>query len=148
MNEHEKDAAGWRFCYPIEVRFEDIDMFHHVNNAKYLTYIESARVAYYTEVSGIENPREFGMTVASAKVDFVKPIFFGQSIDVFTRTARIGNKSWTLEHELRDRHTGDLMATAYTVNVFYDYETERSRVIPDEIIDKLERFEGRKLKER
>jgi acyl-CoA thioester hydrolase len=123
-------------------------MFQHVNNAKYLTFIESARVAYYTEVSGIKDPREFGMTVASAKVDFIKPIFFGQSIDVFTRTSRIGNKSWTLEHELRDRQTGDLMASGYTVNVYYDYETEQSRILPDEIIDNLERYEGRKLKER
>src|SRR3954463_10898507 len=91
---HARVDVGWNFCHVVEVRFADIDMFHHVNNAKYLTYIESARVAYYTQVSGVENPREFGMTVASAKVDFIKPIFFGQSVDVFTRTSRIGNKSW------------------------------------------------------
>ena len=54
------DDPGWRFYIPVDVRFEDIDMFDHVNNAKYLTYIESARVAYYTAITGIQDPREFG----------------------------------------------------------------------------------------
>src|SRR3954467_4980148 len=79
-------VPGWRFCHKIEVRFADIDMFGHMNNATYLTFVESARVAYYTAVTGLTEPREFGMTLASAKVDFLKPIFFGQSIHVYTRT--------------------------------------------------------------
>jgi acyl-CoA thioester hydrolase len=140
------DDPGWKFCHTVEVRFADIDMFGHVNNATYLTYIESARVAYYTAVTGLEEPREFGMTVASAKVDFLKPIFYGQSVHVYTRTGHIGNKSWTLEHELRDAETGDLLAVASTVNVHYDYKTGQSKVLPPEIVEKLERFEGRKLK--
>jgi len=147
MSKHEHDAAGWRFCFPVEVRFEDVDMFQHVNNAKYLTYIESARVAYYTEVSGIHDPREFGMTLASAKVDYIKPVFFGQTLHVYTRTGRIGNKSWTLEHELRDSQTGELMASAHSVIVHYDYKTGRSVPLNPEIINKLEQYEGRKLKE-
>jgi acyl-CoA thioester hydrolase len=140
------DSPGWKFCHTVEVRFADVDMFGHVNNATYLTYVESARVAYYTAVTGLEEPREFGMTVASAKVDFLKPIFYGQSVHVYARTGRIGNKSWTLEHELRDVETGDLLAVASTVNVHYDYKTGQSKVLPPEIVEKLERFEGRKLK--
>lgn len=122
-------------------------MFGHVNNATYLTYAESARVAYYTAVTGLTEPREFGMTVASAKVDFLKPIFYGQSIYVYTRIGRIGNKSWTLEHELRDAETGELMATASTVNVFYDYKTGQSQSIPAEIVEQMEGYEGRRLKD-
>jgi acyl-CoA thioester hydrolase len=139
---------GWRFYLIVETRFADVDMFDHINNAKYLTYVESARVAYYTAVTGIQDPREFGMTVASAKVDFLKPVFFGQTLRVSARAGRIGNKSWTLEHELRDAATGELMATASTVNVHYDYESGQSKPLPADIVEKLERFEGRKLKDR
>lgn len=137
---------GWRFYLPVEVRFADVDMFGHVNNAVYLTYIESARVAYYTAVSGLTEPREFGMTLASAKVDFLKPIFFGQSLKVYTRIGRIGNKSWTLEHEIRDAQTEELLFVASTVNVHYDYRNEKTMVLPRETIEKMEAFEGRKLK--
>src|SRR5438477_8929925 len=124
------DHRSWNFYYTTEVRFADVDMFGHVNNAAYLTYVESARVAYYTAVTGLTEPREFGMTVASAKIDFLKPIFFGQSVHVYTRIGRIGNKSWTLGHELCDSETGELMATASTVNVYYNYKTDQSEPIP------------------
>ena len=138
---------GWRYYHTVEVRFADVDMFGHVNNAKYLTYIESARVSYYTAVTGLTEPREFGMTVASAKVDFLKPIFYGQTVRVYTRIGRVGNKSWTLEHEIRDAETEEVMARGSTVNVFYDYKSEQSAPIPPEIVDMMERFEGRKLRD-
>ena len=147
MNDQIVGEKEWRFCHTERVRFADVDMFDHVNNAAYLTYIESARVAYYTNLTGLTDPRDFGMTVASAKVDFVKPVFYGQTLDVYTRIGRVGNKSWTLEHELRDRETGEVMAVASTVNVFYDHETSRSQPIPADIVEKMERFEGRKLRD-
>ncbi|MEO6457047.1 MAG: thioesterase family protein [Chloroflexia bacterium] len=139
--------SEWRFCHTETVRFADVDMFDHVNNAAYLTYVESARVAYYTNLTGLADPRDFGMTVASAKVDFIRPVFFGQTIDVHTRIGRVGNKSWTLEHELRDSSTGEVVAVASTVNVFYDHNTGRSEPIPPEIVEKMESFEGRKLRD-
>lgn len=137
----------WPFYHTVDVRFADIDMFGHVNNAKYLTYMESARVAYYTAVTGLTEPRDFSMTVASARLDFHKPAFYGQSLKVYTRIARIGNKSWTLEHEIRDAATEDLLCSGSTVNVFYDYKSGQSRPIPTEIIAKMESFEQRTLKD-
>ena len=102
---------GWNFCFTTPVRFRDIDMFDHVNNAVYLSYVESARVAYYSQVTGLQDPHDFDMTVARIEIDFKKPIFFPATINVFTRAARIGTKSWTLEHELRDAANSDLLAT-------------------------------------
>ncbi|HKP51906.1 MAG TPA: thioesterase family protein [Chloroflexia bacterium] len=137
----------WRFYIIVEVKFRDIDMFGHVNNAAYLTYIESARVAYYTALTGLTDPREFGMTLASAKVDFLKPIFYGQAVRVYTRIGRVGNKSWTLEHEIRDAETGEVMAVGSTVNVHYDYKSEQSLPLPAELVAKMEEFEARKLRD-
>ena len=39
------------FTHPIEVRFRDLDALGHVNNAVYLTYLESARIAYWMHVT-------------------------------------------------------------------------------------------------
>jgi len=147
MNDQMGEDKEWRFCHTEKVRFADVDMFDHVNNAAYLTYVESARVAYYTNLTGLADPRDFDMTVASAKIDFIKPVFYGQTLDVYTRIGRIGNKSWTLEHEIRDSDTGEVMAVASTVNVFYDHETGRSHPIPPDIVQKMESFEGRKLRD-
>ncbi|HEX8220451.1 MAG TPA: thioesterase family protein [Chloroflexia bacterium] len=137
---------GWNFCLPIEVRFRDVDMFGHVNNAAYLTYIESARVAYYAHLTGLKDPREFDMTVARAEVDFLKPAFYGQTLHVYTRAGRIGNKSWTLEHEMRDSRTGELVARGSTVVVHFEHAAQESKPLPPEIVELIERHEGRSLR--
>lgn len=138
--------SDWKFCHTVQVRFRDIDMFDHVNNAAYLTYIESARVAYYTHITGIQDPRDFDMTLAHVKVDFLNPVFFGQTINVYTRAGRIGNKSWTLEHELRDSETNEVAARSSTVIVHFDHETGKSKPLPPEVIEIIERHEGRTLR--
>ncbi len=140
------ENTGWNFCHTVEVRFRDVDMFGHVNNAAYLTYIESARVAYYGYLTGLKDPREFDMTVARAEIDFRRPAFYGQTLHVYTRAARIGNKSWTLEHELRDSNSGEVIARGSTVIVHFDHVTQESKPLPPEIVELIERHEGRSLK--
>ena len=50
----------FRFTHAVEVRFRDLDALGHVNNAVYLTYLESARMAWYlhltrrTELKGMD----------------------------------------------------------------------------------------------
>jgi len=141
------DNPGWNFCYTVEVRFRDIDMFDHVNNAAYLTYAESARVAYYYHLTGILDPRDFDMTLAHAEVDYLIPIFFGQTIHVYTRTTRIGTKSLTMVHELRDSQTGDILANISTVVVHFDHDTGKSMPLTADIIDLIESYEGRTLRD-
>lgn len=141
------DNPGWNFCYTVEVRFRDIDMFNHVNNAAYLTYAESARVAYYHNLTGIPDPCDFDMTLARAEVDYLVPIFFGQTIHVYTRATRIGTKSWTMDHQIRDSRTNDIVANISTVIVHYDHETGKSKPLPPEIIALIESYEGRLLRD-
>lgn len=136
----------YNFTYTVEVRFRDIDMFDHVNNAAYLTYVESARVAYFTHVTGIPDPRDFNMTLARAEIDFVTPVFFPATIHVHTRATRIGTKSWTLEHRLVDAHSNTILANASTVIVYFDHAAGQSAPIPQHIIDAIERHEGRSLR--
>jgi acyl-CoA thioester hydrolase len=143
---HTEDDRGWNYCHTVQVRFRDIDMFDHVNNATYLTYVESARVAYYAHVSGLADPHDFDMTVARAEIDFLKPVFYPATVDVHTRATRIGRSSWTLEHELRDADNNDLLARVSTVLVHFDHETGASKPLPDDIVAAIERQEGRLLR--
>ena len=49
--EDRRDLPGeFRHRKVIEVRFADTDAMGHVNNAKYLTYMETARTRYIEEV--------------------------------------------------------------------------------------------------
>ena len=79
-----------------------------------------------------DQPDTAGMTMilARAEVDFRAPLGFGDEIDVAVRTARLGTKSFDLEYELR--HGETVAASAKTVLVAYDYQSNSSKEIPDE----------------
>jgi acyl-CoA thioester hydrolase len=47
------------FTVPVEVRFNDVDGMGHVNNALYLTYLEHARMRFFTEVAGSKSEKDF-----------------------------------------------------------------------------------------
>ncbi|CAB4341759.1 MAG: thioesterase [Actinobacteria bacterium] len=104
------------------VRWDDLDAFGHVNNAKYLTYAQEARFAW----SGI-----LEMVVARAEVDFIAPIYDGNTfLDVELWVSAIGTSSFTMTYEIS--LNGELVARVKTVQVTVDMATKKSKPIGDE----------------
>ena len=118
---------GFDFVHPESVRFRDLDGMGHVNNAVFMTYMESARLAYFRSLGLGRNPLE-GMILARAEVDFRSPIELGEQVEVGVRTGRMGTKSFDLEQEVRA--DGRLAAEGKFVLVGYDYTANQSREIP------------------
>jgi len=136
----------------IEVRFADTDAMGHVNNAKYLTYCESARIAYWTDVTG--EPVRLGsegaesLILAEARITYRAPAFHGETITVETRATRLGHSSFTLEHRLTARERrgpSRLVATSQSILVRYDYSADAPVAISPEHRATIEAFEGRSL---
>ena len=154
--EDARDLTGdFRHRATVAVRFGDTDAMGHVNNAVYLTYIESARVAWWADATGEPIIREPGraesLILADADVGFRAPIFFGDVVTVETRATRIGRTSVHVEHRLTAAPPGErprLAATCRSVIVRYDYVRERPVPFADETVEQLERFEGRPLRDR
>ena len=114
------------------IRWDDIDAFGHVNNAKYLTYIQEARFqwSYYEFVKRNEKPTIVEMVVARAEVDFVAPIYEGGSfVDVYIWVESVGNSSFTLNYEISSN--GVLHARIKSVQVAISMETKKSRPLTD-----------------
>jgi len=104
------------------VRWDDLDAFGHVNNAVYLTYAQEARFAW----SGI-----LEMVVARAEVDFIAPIYDGDTfLDIELWVSAIGNSSFTMTYEIKMK--GELVARVKTVQVTVDMGTKQSHPIDDE----------------
>lgn len=120
---------GFDFVHREAVRFRDLDGMGHVNNAVFMTYMETARLNYFRSLGLGDNPLE-GMILARAEVDFRSPIELGEQIEVGVRAGRIGTKSFDLEQEVRA--DGKLAAEGRFVLVAYDYAANTSREIPEE----------------
>ena len=104
------------------VRWDDIDAFGHVNNAKYLTYIQEARFLWSPIIE---------MVVARAEVDFIEPIYEGgRFYDINLWVEAIGNSSFTMGYEVVGDN-GLVHATVKTVQVAVSMETKKSRPLTD-----------------
>lgn len=127
----------------------------HVNNSRFLTYCESARIAFWEAATG--EPMALpthgageSLILADIQVTFRTPAFFGDELTVESRIGRIGHTSFTLEHRITAatsaRGAARLVATAVATLVVYDYAAARPRAVPDEIVGRLEAWEGRSLR--
>ena len=123
------------FTIPMAVRFRDIDAMGHVNNTVYATYLEQVRAEYYRQV--IHTPLDKVATVlVNLEIDYRQPIHLGDDVTVAMCVTDLGESSIVMGYELRAN--GEVGATAETVQVVIDDETERSVPIPDEWRERIE----------
>jgi acyl-CoA thioester hydrolase len=122
----------------IPIRFADLDKLGHVNNAIYLTYMESARVTYLKDVVGEGvNWTEQGIILAKAEVNFKIPIDLEhEEVHVLTHCSRMGTKSFDLTQSILTRD-GKETATGLTTMVCFDYVNNHSIKIPENWKGKL-----------
>lgn len=126
------------------MRFGDLDALGHVNNAKYLTYFEEARIAYWRNLFALdeEQMESLGIILANANVTFRSPAKLGELLRVSVRVADFGTKSFRMDYRIEDASTQRLIADGSTVVVMFDYRTGTSIPVPDEVKKTILAFES------
>lgn len=135
----------FRFYHPIEVRYGDLDPQGHLNNAKYLTYFEQARIQYFVELRLFMPGQSFmdiGVIMAEARVTFHAPVHFGQPVKVGVRTVELGNKSMKVEQAIVHAESGDRLASGQVVLVAFDYRANKTVPIPEQMRQTIAQFEN------
>jgi len=133
---------GYRFVTVRDVEFRDVDGADHVNNAVYLTYLETARIQYLLEILGADFAYQLSLILARVELDFRSPARFPETVELGTRVPRIGTKSFDMEHEIRGSD-GRLVLEATSVIVAYDYEANASMAVPEDWRARLDAYEER-----
>jgi acyl-CoA thioester hydrolase len=123
------------FIHREPVRFRDLDPMGHVNNAVFLTYVESARFAFLKHLGVAPRLEDMNLVVARIEIDFRAPVRLGDEVEISARVSRFGEKSFDVDHELRV--DGRIVAEAKTVLVTYDYSKREAVPIPDAWREKL-----------
>jgi acyl-CoA thioester hydrolase len=133
-----------RHIEPITVRWGDLDSMGHVNNAKYFTYCESARMSYFAAVRMKEHREgeRHGPALAAANLNFRQQVRWPAELEVATRVSEIGRSSFKMEYELFHRGTDDRVADGTGVIVWVDYGTGKSIPLPESFKEEIRRFEG------
>jgi acyl-CoA thioester hydrolase len=126
-----ENIADYKYRTLIPIRFSDLDVYGHVNNAIYLTYFEIARSNYWSEIAQWDW-NECGIILGRSEVNYLKPITRHDQIACYVRTTRIGNSSFDVMHVLVKvtEHGEEICTTGKTVCISYDYGANKSVRIP------------------
>ncbi|RLL46837.1 acyl-CoA thioesterase [Oceanobacillus piezotolerans] len=121
----------------VYVRFSETDALGHVNNVSYLIYFEEARTKFFDEVCGNKELAE-SFILASVTCDYLSQAFAAQILKIETRVSRVGKKSFTVEHLLKDKETNGIIAKGTAVLVAFDYKIQKTISIPSGVRSRLE----------
>lgn len=91
-------AKTYRFQTPVEAY--ELDSFGHVNHARFLHYLESARWRILME-EDLDLPKLRGLgvwpAIANIDIQYVKPVFFGDTLSILSRFTEIGRSTMRIE---------------------------------------------------
>ena len=117
--------------YEFKTRWRDIDLFGHVNNAVFFTYIEDARIMYFKRwnITG----KERSLIVASIKIDYLRQIEHPSDLIVGQKLSRIGNSSFDIQSAIFLNNDPKPAANSLVSCVCFDCEQSKSVPVYDEI---------------
>ncbi|CAA9457106.1 MAG: thioesterase superfamily [uncultured Rubrobacteraceae bacterium] len=138
----------------IQVRYQDLDPYGHVNNALHMSYFETARIAYFEALA-----REAGIgaleagdlpgvryVIAEATVRYKAPIFIDEGLFGAASIRTISNRSFVMDYELRAGESfeeGRLVTEGTSAQVFYDIAANEVRPRPDWFLSTVAALEDR-----
>lgn len=84
---------------PIGVQWGDMDALGHVNNARYFTWFETARIALFEAIGLPCAPgQKWGPILATISCDFLEPLHYPARIEAGAAVKRIGTTSFAVDH--------------------------------------------------
>lgn len=116
------------FSARVGVRWSDLDLNGHVNNARILTLIEEARIQWRAGLSNLHPmSRENPTVVASLGIDYLKPISAETDVVISISVTRIGTRSYSLAYQ--GQQDGEAVLTANTVMVPLEADGSGARLL-------------------
>jgi acyl-CoA thioester hydrolase len=120
-----------RFVHHCAVRWSDMDVYGHVNNARFLTLYEEARVALMflgAREHGITS-FEDGVVISRHEVDYLSPVDYTDPVRIELWVAELRPSRFTIGYELFD--AGQVASRARSVCVPFDLAAGRPRRLSD-----------------
>ena len=125
------------FRVPVELRWSDLDAFNHVNNSRYLTFLEQARVECFESIGEDWVTDDSAPVVASAALNFRYPIAYPADVFVELSTKHVGTSSVVIDHRIVAAN-GTLHCDGHVVAVWVDRHTGKPTELPNGVRRALE----------
>jgi len=106
----------------IKVRGYHLDLYGHVNNTRYLEFLEEARwniKDLYLDLPAL-HAKALSLVIVNININYRNSARLDDVLEIITHVTRIGNKSVTLHQEIFFDGTRKTVADAEVTFVIYD----------------------------
>ena len=124
----------------IKVRGYHLDIYQHVNNARYLEFLEEARWGYLEDSGDIDWFASHGLAwvIVNININYRVAATMGDTLEVYTCFSKVGGKSAVVSQEVRIAGKDALAADAQVTFVCLDQKTGKAVSIEGELKARLE----------
>lgn len=139
MSRERSLRSNFDFAKSVEVRWGDMDTLGHVNNAKYLTYTESARIAFFDEVfAGDESfMNGQGPILAGISCNYHQQVHYPAMLEAAVGFKRMGTSSLVLACPIFLCGQDEAVADVETTLVWFDYKAQKPMPVPQRLRDRF-----------
>ncbi len=123
----------------IVVKEEDIDVLQHMNNLKYIKYLEQARLEWYEQLGvGFQTilDRGYGTVVRNLNISYIKEARLGDKLQIKTVPKSMGNSSFVMQQWMYNE-SGEVITEAEAVIVMIDFHKRKKAQIPADLAEQL-----------
>lgn len=121
--------------HTIVPRFSDTDALGHISNTAFPIWFEEARTPLFEIYHPSLEVKSWPLIIARIELDLLAQTYWGENIEIKTYISKLGNSSCEVMHEAWQNNK--MVAKGLAVMIYFDYETEKSMPIPDDIRSKL-----------
>lgn len=121
----------------IKVRGFHVDHFGHVNNARYLEFLEEGRWIYFEKnnlIEGLFHKKGIIPIIKKISIKYLRPAFTGQTLEIMTSISRIYDKDIEMVQTIHDAISDKTITKAVIINRLLDLQKNRSLSISEEFL--------------
>ncbi len=142
------EEITYKHSLPIQLRFNDVDKFGHVNNTVFFSFYDLGKTEYFTDVCPHVDWDKNGIVVVHIEADFLSQIYATDQIAVQTAVTAIGNKSFDLMQRVVDVNTGIVKCVCRSTMVTFDLVLHESVPLTEEWKNAICAYEGKDLRKK
>lgn len=123
----------------IKVRGYHLDIYQHVNNARYLEFLEEARWSYLEDCGDVDyfHSRQLAWVIVNININYRHAATNGQTLQIATQFSKIGGKSAVIHQVVSVAGSDQIVADADITFVCLDQNTGKAVAIDGELLTRL-----------
>jgi len=119
----------------IKIRGYHLDLFGHVNNARYLEFLEEARWAAFEKTVDLQELARKGYAFTVVNINYRRPAFMNEVVVVETEVTQWRRRSAVIHQVVKLQGTWTVIADADVTFVIFDTGKQKTAVLEGEVLD-------------